>query len=202
MATSAVSSVNKTKTKQLTTSKVKLVQATYDTTDSSESESDHSKKLLSSKPTKVDQPQNLKLAENIISRKKKINLLIKDMPYKDGKENTERPSDYSHPINEPPIKPVEFFEDPNGLGATDDDVGDSIIELESDYTEIEEDSDSPASLTNINTFKIEVLKRIEEKVCNALFCTSCARTVLNFHQPFLKGSFFKTDCFDFLRKTK
>jgi hypothetical protein len=123
------------------------------------------------KSTEDDPNQNGSSLENIVSSKKKMNLVKKDKGSNEEQAYVVSQSASAELIKEPPIKPFEFTEDSNALGATDDDVGDSLIELESDYTEIEEDSDSLASLTNIKTSKTEVPQKIEEKVCTSCFCS-------------------------------
>jgi hypothetical protein len=66
--------------------------------------------------------------------------------------------------NESPNKPAEFLDDSTAPGATDEDVGDSIIDLESDYTETDIDSDSFASINKFKTLEINTPTNIQEKV--------------------------------------
>ena len=63
----------------------------------------------------------------------------------------------------------ELVDDPTVCGATDDDVGDSIIGLESGYTETEVDSDSLSLSTNLNTMKIKTQQKIDGKVWGAWY---------------------------------
>ncbi len=139
-----------------------------DTAASIKSNSDHSKKL---------QIYQEKIAP--ANKNEEILAKTKQMSQKSGMEKQTFPdlidkiSDESHestvklPVHygtELPTKPGELRDDLNTLDATDDDVSDSIIQLESDYTETDVDSDSFASIKKFKTIKTEAPKNNEEKV--------------------------------------
>ena len=142
----------------------KYLQAVHDTAATSESESEHSEKLQDIQDEKYPsfKKKKIKLA------KTKTNSVI---PFH-ASDNVEDSSvkSHAHPELDSSAKQAfELVDDPTVCGATDDDVGDSIIGLESGYTETEVDSDSLSLSTNLNTMKIKTQQKIDGKVWGAWY---------------------------------
>jgi hypothetical protein len=129
----------------------------HDFNTSSESESEHCKK----------QPGQANL-NNISVQKKKIKYEEKKRKVSSKKINDPTYLLHANLDEEASAKNSdEFSPEVNVLEATDDDIDDSVIGLESGYTEIEVDSDSLSSKLSLKTPKINAHKKIEEKVNNA-----------------------------------
>ena len=149
----------------------KYLQAVHDTAATSESESEHSEKLQDIQDEKYPsfKKKKIKLAKTKTTSVIPCQANLDKKTASDNVEDTSVKS-HAHPELDSSAKQAfELVDDPTVCGATDDDVGDSIIGLESGYTETEVDSDSLSLSTNLNTMKIKTQQKIDGKVWGAWY---------------------------------
>lgn len=130
---------------------------------SSESESDHSKSFNDSE-NKNKPAKNANVHKSFSAKDKSISKIPPAEVLSETNNKNTSPDTQNSDINLSLDKTLELVDDVVPEPETDEDVGDSIIGLESDYTETEIDSDSLASIANLNALKIKTLKMVEEKV--------------------------------------